>query len=126
LLDFDGPVCSIFATYTAATVSSELREVLSQFGATLPDSLTEESDPLEILRWTANLAAPDLTHAVEDTLRAAEMRAVATSTPTPGAQEILSAARERGWPVAIVSNNSAPAIAAYTDAHGLTEYIALS
>ncbi len=103
LLDFDGPVCSIFANYTAAAVSSELRGILSKFHAPLPDSATEESDALEILRWIASLAHPVLTHEVEDALRAAEIRAVGTAAPTPGAQEPLSAARERGWPVAIVS-----------------------
>jgi HAD superfamily hydrolase (TIGR01509 family) len=123
LLDFDGPVCSIFANYTAASASSELRDILLAFGVSLPDPITDESDPLEILRWTASIESPALTHAVEDALRAAEVRAVKTATPTPGVRELLSAFRERARPIAIVSNNSSPAIAAYVDSHGLAEYV---
>jgi HAD superfamily hydrolase (TIGR01549 family) len=89
----------------------------------LPDATADESDPLQILRWTAGIALPAVTRAVEDALRAAELRAVRTAIPTPGARELLSVAQERGRPVAIVSNNSAPAIEAYLDDHKLSEYL---
>jgi HAD superfamily hydrolase (TIGR01509 family) len=124
LLDFDGPVCSIFAGYTNAEVSSELRKILSQRGAHLPSFVLNESDPLEVLRWTATLAESALTQAAEDALRAAEVNAVSTAVPTPGVREVLWTAKDTGRRVAIVSNNSAPAIAVYLDLHELSEYIA--
>jgi HAD superfamily hydrolase (TIGR01509 family) len=124
LLDFDGPVCSIFSEYTNAEVSAELHSVLLRLRVQLPAAVVNESDPLNILRWTDTLAMPAATHAVEDALRAAEVRAARTATPTPGARELLSACLSEGRPVAIVSNNSASAIESYISAHRLTKYFA--
>ncbi|MGH3731242.1 MAG: HAD family hydrolase [Micromonosporaceae bacterium] len=50
---------------------------------------------------------------------------VSSVTPsTPYAREVIRAAKEAGRPVAIVSNNSEPAIRAYLDVHTLTGWIA--
>lgn len=122
MLDFDGPICSIFSSYTSVEVSSELRAVLAASAAHLPDSVVNEWDPLEILRWAATLNSPALTRRVEDALRAAELRAVSTAAPTPGADDVLAVAKDSGRRVAIVSNNSAPAIEEYLNAHELSMY----
>jgi HAD superfamily hydrolase (TIGR01509 family) len=76
---------------------------------------------LRAINWTDSVIS--LTHIVEDTLRAAELRAVETAMPTPGSRELMAAFKVRGRPVAIVSNNSAPAIATYITRHGLTDCI---
>src|SRR6266498_897739 len=87
LFDFDGPVCSIFAGYPARAVAAELRSLLTDLGVELSESIRAEQDPLEVLRWTGTLGRPDLTRAVEDKLRQAEVRATTTAAPTPYAFE---------------------------------------
>lgn len=124
LLDFDGPVCSIFAGYTAPEVADGLRAVLVQSGIRLPRDVAGEADPLAVLRWVPKLGRPDLVRAAEDWLRAAEMRAAATAEPTHGSDTLILTARQACREVAIVSNNSAPAIMAYLRARGLEDAVA--
>ena len=121
LLDFDGPVCSIFAGYPASQVASELMDLLKLTGVDV-SAIETETDPLEILKWTDDLGSDRLTQAVEDALREKELLAVATATPTPFADDLVSVAQRAGRPVAIVSNNSAPAIEAYLRRRNITPY----
>jgi HAD superfamily hydrolase (TIGR01509 family) len=123
LLDFDGPVCTVFATLPAGTVAAQQRQILTDHGATLPTPLAQQTDPLEVLRYTATLDNPQLTAHVDDQLRQAEQHAIGGATPTPYAREVIVAAHHAGRPLAIVSNNSEPAIAAYLAAHRITSYI---
>jgi HAD superfamily hydrolase (TIGR01509 family) len=123
LLDFDGPVCSIFAGYPAPQVAADLRSVLQERGVDLSDAVAVEPDPLEVIRWTGSLGEPDLTRAVEDTLCAAELEAAASAEPTPYAREVIVAACDAGKPVAVVSNNSAGAITKYLDLHRLARHV---
>ncbi|GAB3053518.1 HAD family hydrolase [Micromonospora schwarzwaldensis] len=123
LLDFDGPVCSIFAGYPAPQVAAELVAVLRKHGVDVPPDLASEPDPLEVLRRTGAAGDQDFTQAVEDTLCAAERRAVETAEPTPYGREVIVAARQAGMPVAVVSNNSAGAVSAYLAAHRLAAYV---
>jgi HAD superfamily hydrolase (TIGR01509 family) len=122
LIDFDGPLCSIFSNYKNTEISTALRSILGKLDVRMPDHVVQEWDPLEILRWSATLDDPSIIRAVEDGLRNAELRAARTATPTPGSFEVLTAACERGLSISIVSNNSAPAIVEYLDVHDLTEY----
>jgi HAD superfamily hydrolase (TIGR01509 family) len=122
LLDFDGPVCSVFAGLPAATVAKQLRGRLCH-GVALPDDVMEQDDPHEILRYTGTLGRDELTRAVEDALIAAEVTAAKSARPTPYAREVIVAARETGRPVAIVSNNAADAVRTYLDAHRLSRYV---
>lgn len=48
LLDFDGPICSIFSGFTSAEVAAALRERLG-LGTAAPDS----TDPFDVLRAAA-------------------------------------------------------------------------
>ncbi|MBO4207940.1 HAD family hydrolase [Micromonospora echinofusca] len=123
LLDFDGPVCSVFAGYPAPQVAAELVGVLRRHGVDVPPDLASEPDPLEVLRRTGAAGDQDVTRAVEDALCAAECRAVETAEPTPYGREVIVAARQAGLPVAVVSNNSAGAVSAYLTAHRLAAYI---
>ncbi|NYH42614.1 HAD superfamily hydrolase (TIGR01509 family) [Micromonospora jinlongensis] len=123
LLDFDGPVCSIFAGYPAPQIAAELVEVLRRHGADVPPDLASEPDPLEVLRRTGAAGDQRRTRAVEDALCAAEVRAVETAEPTPYGREVIVAARQAGMPVAVVSNNSAGAVTAYLTAHRLAGYV---
>ncbi|GAA0808944.1 HAD family hydrolase [Spirilliplanes yamanashiensis] len=123
LLDFDGPVCGVFAGLPAPQVAAELVELLRAQRVALPNDLATEADPLAVMRWVGYHCSHDETTAVEDALTALELRAVATATPTPFGHETILAVRAAGLPVAIVSNNSSEAVSAYLAAHGLSNYI---
>ncbi|MFG3576765.1 HAD family hydrolase [Micromonospora chersina] len=123
LLDFDGPVCGIFAGYPAPQVAAELVDVLRRHGVDVPPALASEPDPLEVLRRTGATGDQAVTRAVEDALCAAERRAIETAEPTPYGREVIVAARQAGLPVAVVSNNSAGAVTAYLAAHRLAGYV---
>ncbi|MGH3341840.1 MAG: HAD family hydrolase [Carbonactinosporaceae bacterium] len=123
LLDFDGPVCNIFAGHPAPLVADQLRQVLTNAGVDLPTSVAAETDPLEVLRWTATLDRDQLTRVIEDSLRADELTAAETAVPTPYAREVIVAATQEGRKVSIASNNSEPAIAAYLTNHRLNRHI---
>ncbi|SCL14040.1 HAD family hydrolase [Micromonospora inyonensis] len=123
LLDFDGPVCSIFANHPAPKVAAELANVLRRHGVDVPPDLASEPDPLEVLRRTGATGNQDATRAVEDALCAAERRAVETAEPTPYGREVIVSAQQAGMPVAVVSNNSAGAITAYLAAHRLAGHV---
>ncbi|MFI6820714.1 HAD family hydrolase [Micromonospora sp. NPDC050187] len=123
LLDFDGPVCGVFAGYPAPRVAAELVEVLYRRGIEVPPDLASEPDPLEVLRRTGTTGDQKATQAVEDALCAAERQAVETAEPTPYGREVIVAARQAGFPVAVVSNNSAGAVSAYLAAHRLAVHV---
>jgi beta-phosphoglucomutase-like phosphatase (HAD superfamily) len=123
LLDFDGPVCSIFAGYPAASIAGELVRLARDNGMSVPPEVAREADPLEVLRWAGRVGPQSLTVAVENALCAAEVRAVATAEPTQYGREVIVGARQLGLPVAMVSNNSAGAVNAYLAAHRLAGYV---
>jgi HAD superfamily hydrolase (TIGR01509 family) len=123
LLDFDGPICGIFAGHPAPGIAADLVEVLRRHGVEVPPNVATEQDPLEVLRWTDKAASPALTRAIEDALCQAERRAVESAAPTPYGREVIVAAHQAGMGVAIVSNNSAGAVSAYLNAHRLNSYV---
>lgn len=123
LLDFDGPVCSVFTGYPAPQVAAKLINMLHRRGIELPPDLVSEPDPLEVLRRIGAAVDHGITRAVEDALCAAERQAVESAEPTPYGREVIVAARQAGMSVAVVSNNSAGAVNAYLTAHRLAGYI---
>ncbi|MFD0272389.1 HAD family hydrolase [Kitasatospora sp. NPDC127111] len=123
LLDFDGPVCSVFAGLPAAEVARRLREGLLATGEQAPAGAEEESDPLALLRLVSE-ARPDLTDSTDAALAALETEAVRVARPTPGGESVLRTAVRSGRLVSVVSNNSGAAITAYLAEHGLSDYVA--
>jgi HAD superfamily hydrolase (TIGR01509 family) len=123
LLDFDGPVCSVFAGYPADTVAAELRHVLVDQGISLPAELLDEPDPLEVLRYSATLNRPGVVRKVDEAFRVAEVAAVRSASPTPFAREVIVTAHQTGRQVAIVSNNSGEAVQEYLAERRLTKYV---
>jgi len=117
LLDFDGPVCSIFAGLPAPTIAAELRGILAAYGAPMPPAELAD-DPHQVLCHAATISR-DLAHQVEVHLAAREIEAAATAGPTPGGHEFIRAWHATGRPLAIVSNNAEPAIHTYLDRHDL-------
>ncbi|TDO39310.1 HAD family hydrolase [Paractinoplanes brasiliensis] len=123
-MDFDGPICSVFAGYPAPRVATELVKLLVGLDIEVPAEVRGEPDPMEVLRWAGEQCSPKVVTAVEDALCEAELRAVAVASPTPFGHELIANAHARGLPVAIVSNNSVPAVEAYLAAHELTSLVA--
>ena len=123
LLDFDGPVCDVFAGHPARDVAENLRvQLAAQYAEPLPDDVQATDDPLFIVRRVADFA-PHLSHHIDAALRHAELTAAATAEPTPGTSGFLAACQATERPVAIVSNNSKPAIEAYLHQHDLTAFV---
>ncbi|PPJ40181.1 haloacid dehalogenase [Nocardia nova] len=120
LLDFDGPVCSVFAGISARHVAQELGQAI---GLPLPPTLGATSDPFEILQYAAEVSDA-AAEAAEQALTALEVEAVALAVPAPHAHDVIRAAAHRpGGTVAIVSNNSIAAIDAYLTAHNLHDLV---
>jgi phosphoglycolate phosphatase-like HAD superfamily hydrolase len=123
LLDFDGPICSIFAGYPAATVAQELREYVVGQGAQLADAAMWTDDPLEVLRATEHTGDLVLTRQAAALLRQCETIAATSATLTPGIREVLSAAKASGRIVAVVTNNADDAADAFLRLHGLASAV---
>ncbi|MGW3966843.1 HAD family hydrolase [Amycolatopsis sp. NPDC005003] len=123
LLDFDGPVCSVFAGIPASTVANQLRGVLADCGhADLPEAIAASADPFDVFQYAATLGE-DQARFVEVAFAAHEVEAISSATPTSGAHDLIEAWHESGRPLAIVSNNGTPAIGAYLDLYDLRRSI---
>lgn len=119
LLDFDGPVCSVFSGIPASTVAGQLRDVLADSGHTdLPATVAASADPFDVFHHAATLGEQEA-RCVEAAFAAHEVEAISSATPTSGAHELIESWHESGRPLAIVSNNGAKAIDAYLHLHGL-------
>ncbi|MEJ2871748.1 HAD family hydrolase [Actinomycetospora sp. OC33-EN08] len=118
LLDFDGPVCSVFGELPAAVVARRLAEAID---ARLPDEAIG-TDPLALLTVFAERGRDTLV-AAEAKLTELEIEAVRTAPITPGAVEALEAFRTTGRTVTIVSNNSQAAVEAFLVDRGLQHLV---
>ncbi|WP_328606261.1 HAD-IA family hydrolase [Amycolatopsis sp. NBC_00345] len=119
LLDFDGPVCSVFAGIPASVVADQLRGILADGGhVELPENVATSADPFDVLRHAAALG-PDEARYVEAAFTAHEVEAIPTAAPAHGAHGLIEAWHASGRPLAIVSNNSAAAISVYLDLYNL-------
>jgi len=123
LLDFDGPICSIFAGLPAATIADRLRKLLGDH-AQLPDQIARTEDPFAVFAYAATISQ-DLAARVEAEMTDQELAAVPTATPTPYVHEVVTACQNTGRSVAVVSNNSARTVHAYLTRHGLDDRIGL-
>jgi phosphoglycolate phosphatase-like HAD superfamily hydrolase len=119
LLDFDGPVCSVFAGIPAAEVASALHRQLKPAAPWIETISTD--DPLEIMRAVGGW--PEIVAQAEHLLTVAEAAAVTEATPTDGVIDVLEEMERRATRVAIVSNNSEAAIRKYLDLRGLTNLV---
>jgi phosphoglycolate phosphatase-like HAD superfamily hydrolase len=108
LLDFDGPICSAFhgANSAAAVAAAVRRAVQNRTDVAIPTT----DDPFDVLRALA--AEPEAYALADAALAERELAAAATASPTPGILDVIDAAHDAGLRLAVVSNNSHPAIAA--------------
>jgi HAD superfamily hydrolase (TIGR01549 family) len=121
LLDFDGPICSIYAGLPAPTVAEKLRQL---FPGELPDEIANTPDPIEVFTYAATVS-DDMAARVEAEMADLEVAAVPTAEPTPYVHEVIASARESGRVIGVVSNNSPRAVNAYLDRHSLSGGIRL-
>lgn len=118
LLDFDGPVCHVFAGHPAPVVARELVDLAGRHGVIV----SAGGGPHTVMRavWDRS---PEVGAVVERALTAAEVKAAATAAPTPGTDALLTVCAAAGLPVAVVSNNAADAIEAYLERHDLRHLV---
>ena len=117
LLDFDGPVCSVFAGFPAPVVADQLRDILTEGNnRSLPEEVRNSADPFDVLFYAAKLG-PDEARFLEAAFRAHEVEAVQSAESTPGAHDLIAAWKATSKPLAIVSNNSIAAVETYLDVH---------
>lgn len=117
LLDFDGPICSVFSGYTSAEVAAALRERLG-----LNNTALSSTDPFDVLRLAAEDGAESAA-AAERALAKLETEAVASAEPTPGAFELINELARPERRIAVVSNNSSDAVNAFLQQHQLAKLI---
>lgn len=123
LLDFDGPVCTVFASIPSYTVAEELRTVLQASGVSTPGPVRETTDPLEVFGLVAGYD-PDAAPLAQRELARLELQAIAGAKPTESAAELITVARKTNRTATIVTNNSSRAAHTYLNDHGLTGCIA--
>ena len=121
LLDFDGPICSIFGGLPAPTVAAQLRKL---FTDPLPDEIVNTPDPIEVFYYAVTVS-DEMAARVEAEMADLEVAAVPTADPTPCVHQVIASARESGRIIGVVSNNGPRAVNAYLDRHGLSDGIRL-
>jgi ADP-ribose pyrophosphatase YjhB (NUDIX family)/phosphoglycolate phosphatase-like HAD superfamily hydrolase len=120
LLDFDGPVCSLYAGNPAPEVDKQLRQ---RVRSTLNYSLSgDEHDPLRTIQ-DVGLHVMGIAGAAERILTKLETGAVHTAQPAPGSGDLIAAARATRRTVTIVSLHSADAVQAYVENHRLAKRV---
>jgi HAD superfamily hydrolase (TIGR01509 family) len=122
LLDFDGPVASLLPPGPNSELPDATRLPLKRMGIDLPEPIANTTDHLSVLRFAAT-QAPAVLDAVDRIAIAGEINAARLATPTHGADGLLSACRQSGRVVVIVSNNAAVAIEEYLERYGLTDQV---
>ena len=109
LIDFDGPICSVFAGYPSVrAVSATLRALEAAGFDTRPEWLNLE-DPHRLLVEVA-AHVPEAVGIVEDALTRAEIHAVDSAVVTTGVTDLIDQVTSRGHQWAVVSNNSVESI----------------
>lgn len=117
-LDFDGPICSIFAGLKPETVAATLRDILTGQDVQISADLAASADPFDVFAYAATIS-PALAATVEAAMTEMEIAAVPTAEPAAYVHEVITSCRESGRTLTIVSNNSAKAVHAYLTRHAL-------
>ncbi|ARQ69733.1 HAD family hydrolase [Streptomyces marincola] len=118
LLDFDGPVCSVFAGLSAGEVADRMRRRLAADGHAVPAPWGELDDPLALLSRIAQ-ERPGLAADADRALTELEAEAVQQARLNPDIKSVLDACASSGRQVVVVSNNAGKAISAYLRREGL-------
>nr|WP_100447004.1 HAD family hydrolase [Glycomyces xiaoerkulensis] len=123
ILDFDGPVCSVFSGYNADLVARELTATIRLSDVAVSQEIGDLTDPMEVLRVAYSRLPEDTSQTIEDQLCQAELKAISTATSTPGTNSLLADLTQSGTRIAIASNNSAEAIEYYLEIQGISQFV---
>jgi phosphoglycolate phosphatase len=124
LIDFDGTLCSLFAGTSTAHVADRLRKAAAQEDASLPADLARSHDWFAILTYAFSVS-PEWGARVADELTEIESGALTTAVPMAYAHDALTACRESGRSVAVISNNSEQVVRTYLAAHDLDRLVSV-
>lgn len=123
LWDFDGPICRLFAGYSAERVAIRLVDWLEGRGlhGLLTERELESLDPHQVLRAVDRRhSGSDLVAELEERLTQEELRAVPKSMPTPYADILIQTWKAVGSRLAITTNNSPRVVRTYLADRTLT------
>jgi phosphoglycolate phosphatase len=109
LLDFDGPICSLFAGYPAVRAVSSILRALEAAGFDVRPEWLNLKDPHRLLNEVAT-RIPEAINVAEDALTRSEVHAVDSAQITTGVTDLIDQVTGRGQQWAVVSNNSAESI----------------
>lgn len=120
LLDFDGPICPVFAGYVAHEVATAVSRVAAARGVTLTPA--DPHDPISVFRATAGLNE-EIIGAVQDALVYEEREALSRTSPIPGVWDVIAQLDKEGHVIAVVTNNGAEPVTDFLVKHGLADFV---
>ncbi|MFE2536537.1 HAD family hydrolase [Streptomyces sp. NPDC059371] len=116
LFDFDGPLCRLFPDGSSAPLAEALRRIVVErdAGELLLGEAEVSIDPQVVLK-TVHRQRPrsDLAAELDERLTDGELAAAVIAPPTPGAELFVRRLVAARVGVAVVTNNSPVAVAAY-------------
>jgi HAD superfamily hydrolase (TIGR01509 family) len=111
MIDFDGPVCSVFASFAPAAAAEAMRASLQGRGARVAAAWNSVPDPHALIALIGESGDQEALSVAENCLTRTETHAVGSAAMTDGLREFLESLHNRNW--AIVSNNSTDSITHY-------------
>ncbi|MFD3455916.1 HAD family hydrolase [Streptomyces sp. NPDC058691] len=119
LFDFDGPLCDLFAEYSAAAVAEHMKGFLADKGCLLRQ-FEAYTDTHQLLLDVAAAGVPaEIVKGLDGVLVDAERQAAKVARPIQGAAELIRGLAAMDRPMAITTNNSPASVQVYLKEHGL-------
>lgn len=133
MFDFDGPLCPLFEGRPSDGLARTFRRILADAGLQSAE-LSGLADPYGMLRRLPDsfpgrrFEADELLRSVAsvfgERLMMEELERVSRVDPTEGAVAFVRALHDRGFTLAIATNNSPESVQAYLTSHGIEKMFA--
>ncbi|MDX3076502.1 HAD family hydrolase [Streptomyces sp. NPDC088354] len=121
LFDFDGPLCDLFAGYSAESVAGHMKEFLADKGWLLPQ-FEGYTDTHQLLQDVAFAGFPEeIVKGLDGVLVDAERQAAMVAHPVDGVAELIQGLAAQERPMAITTNNSPASVQVYLKKYGLEQ-----
>jgi beta-phosphoglucomutase-like phosphatase (HAD superfamily) len=124
LLDFNGPVCELYARQPVSLAADHLRSILAAETIQLPHPVSTTTDPLAVLASAATISR-ELAERLESHLTQCELTAIPTAQPAGYLHDLIATARESGRTVTVLSTCSVQAVRMYLARNGLDDQVGL-